>query len=205
MALFRRTNDAAEPTPEPVTEALPGARKDRPTPSRKQAEAARRQRVTQTYSKKEARLYAQREGRERRMKAITARESQPEKVLMRDYIDSRFNIGEYLLPSVVVILAVTVLGTYWPIIGQVATAVMYLFILSVIADGFLMWRGFKRLLAERMPKGSAPRPDDVRRDPRHPAPPLPDAGPPAQARRQVLTDPSRSVHGPRSRTVSGLG
>ena len=33
---------------------------------------------------------------------------------MRDYIDSRFNLGEFLLPSVVVILAVTVLGSYVP-------------------------------------------------------------------------------------------
>ena len=28
---------------------------------------------------------------------------------------------------------------------------MYLFILAVIVDGFLMWRGFKRVLAERFP------------------------------------------------------
>ena len=82
----------------------------------------RRQRVTKTYSKKEARAHAASESRARRMKALNAREAAPEKALMRDYVDARFNIGEYLLPSVVVILAVTVLGSYWPTVGQVAHA-----------------------------------------------------------------------------------
>ena len=45
---------------------------------------------------------------------MSAREQAPEKALMRDYVDSRFNLGEFLLPSVVVLLAVTILGSYWP-------------------------------------------------------------------------------------------
>ena len=31
---------------------------------------------------------------------------------------------------------------------------MYLFILAVIVDNFLMWRGFKKVLAARLPKAS---------------------------------------------------
>jgi Protein of unknown function (DUF3043) len=54
----------------------------------------------------------------------------------------------------VVILAVTVLGQYVPLIAQLATAVMYMFILAVLLDGFIMWRGFKRVLAARLPKAS---------------------------------------------------
>ncbi len=154
MALFRRSNTPTEPTPAPLAEPVSG--KNRPTPTRRQAEAMRRQRVTKTYSKKEARAHAASESRARRMKALNAREAAPEKALMRDHVDARFNIGEYLLPSVVIILAVTVLGSYWPTVGQVATLVMYLFILAVIVDGFLMWRGFKALLAARMP-GTSPR------------------------------------------------
>jgi Protein of unknown function (DUF3043) len=73
---------------------------------------------------------------------------------MRDYIDARFNLGEFLLPSVIVILAVTILGSYWPQVTLISTVAMYLFILGVIVDGYLMWRGFKKVLAARLPKVS---------------------------------------------------
>ena len=136
MALFRRNNQAV--TPEPATPTVdpgPAGKKDRPTPTRKEAEAARRQRMTTTLSKKEARAASSRQNRAARMKAISAREAAPEKVLMRDYIDSRFNLGEFLLPAVVVILAVTILGSYWPRVTIAATMAMYLFILGVFVDG----------------------------------------------------------------------
>ena len=153
MALFRRNNQAV--TPEPATvDRSPTGKKDRPTPTRKEAEAARRQRMTTTLSKKEARAASSRQNRAERMKAVSAREAAPEKVLMRDYIDSRFNLGEFLLPAVVVILAVTIAGSYWPTVTVVATMAMYLFIIGVFVDGYLMWRGFKKVLASRLPKAS---------------------------------------------------
>ena len=155
MALFRRNNQAV--TPEPATTTVdpgPAGKKDHPTPSRKEAEAARRQRLTTTLSKKEARAAASRQSRANRMKALSAREAAPEKMLMRDYIDSRFNLGEFLLPSVVVILAVTILGSYWPTVTVISTLAMYMFILGVFVDGYLMWRRFKKVLAARLPKAS---------------------------------------------------
>ncbi len=79
------------------------------------------------------------------------RERTPEKALMRDYVDARFNLGELLLPSVVVILATTLLGSLVQSLAVITTLAMYLFILAVILDEFLMWRGFKRVLAERLP------------------------------------------------------
>ena len=151
MALFRRNSQAAEPVPPTPTESAPTGKKDRPTPTRKEAEAARRQRMTTTLSKRESRAVASREARAARMRAVSAREAAPEKALMRDYIDSRFNVGEYLLPSVVVILAVTIIGSYWPTVTLIATLAMYLFILGVFVDGYLMWRGFKKVLAARLP------------------------------------------------------
>ena len=155
MALFRRNTGAAEPEqPATTIDHAPTGKKDRPTPTRKEAEAARRQRVTTTLSKKEARAAASRHSRAERMKAISAREAAPEKVLMRDYIDARFNLGEFLLPSVVVILAITILGSYWQAVTLIATLAMYLFIFGVFVDGYLMWRGFKKVLAARLPKAS---------------------------------------------------
>jgi DUF3043 family protein len=154
VALFRRSAPDDPAPPEPVAPAAPGAKKDRPTPTRKEAEAARRQRVTRTLSKKEARAEASRYSRAERMKAINAREAAPEKALLRDYIDARFNLGEFLLPSLVVILALTFVSQTIPRVSVISTGVMYLFLLAVIADSALMWRGFKRLLAVRLPKAS---------------------------------------------------
>jgi hypothetical protein len=129
-------------------------KKGRPTPTRKEAEEARRQRVTRTMTKKEARQEASRQSRLERAKAMNAREAVPEKVLMRDYVDSRFSIGEFLLPALVVILALTFLSSAIPRIALISTVAMYAFILLVLFDCFLMWRGFKKVLAQRLPKAS---------------------------------------------------
>jgi Protein of unknown function (DUF3043) len=154
VALFRRNSQAAAPESAATIEPDPSGKKDRPTPTRKEAEAARRQRMMTTLNKKEARAASSRQSRAERMKAISAREAAPEKVLMRDYIDARFNLGEFLLPCVVVILAVTILGSYWQSVTLIATLAMYLFIFGVFVDGYLMWRGFKKVLAARLPKAS---------------------------------------------------
>jgi DUF3043 family protein len=154
VALFRRSAPDNPAAPEPVAPAGPGAKKDRPTPTRKEAEAARRQRVTRSLSKKEARAEASRHSRAERLKAINAREAVPEKALLRDYVDARFNLGEFLLPSLVVILALTFLSQTIPMVSVISTAVMYLFLLAVIADSALIWRGFKKVLAARLPKAS---------------------------------------------------
>jgi hypothetical protein len=154
VALFRRNSQPATPEPTTTLESAPTGKKDRPTPTRKEAEAARRQRMSMTLSKKQSRAAASRQSRSQRMRAISAREAAPEKVLMRDYIDARLSLGEFLLPSVVVILAVTLLGSYWPSVTLIATLAMYLFIIGVFVDGYLMWRGFKKVLAKRLPKAS---------------------------------------------------
>lgn len=159
MALFRRNKpEAPEPEPEdtlPSTVSEAGrAKKDRPTPTRKEAEAARRERVTRHLSPKEARREATAKNRSERMRALNAREAQPEKALMRDYIDARFSIGEFLLPSLVVILALSFLNSVWPGITVFATILMYVYIIAVLLDGYLMWRRFKKVLAERLPNVS---------------------------------------------------
>jgi hypothetical protein len=160
VALFGRKSAAdeePEPTPPLVEEVGGGAntpKKGRPTPSRKEAEDARRNRVTRTLTKKEARAETTRQNRVERAKSMSARESVPEKALMRDYVDSRFSIGEFLLPALVIILALTFLSTAIPRIALISTIAMYAFILLVLLDCFVMWRGFKKVLAQRLPKAS---------------------------------------------------
>ena len=154
MALFRRSSEGTQPTPiAPAPAQAPpgGAKKDRPTPTRREAEAARRERVNRTLSPKEARRAAAQQNRAQRLRTMTAREAAPEKALMRDYVDARFSLGEFLLPSLVVILALSFLTVRFPGVSAITTIVMYVFILAVLADCYFLWRGFKRVLAERLP------------------------------------------------------
>jgi len=153
VALFRRKNESStQEEPQPVTiESLTGTRKKGgPTPTRKQAEAARRERLTRPVDKNEA----ARLQRAERQKALLARDNTPEKALARDYVDSRRHIGEFLLPGMIVILGATLLNGIAPAISLYATIFMYVFILTVLVSSFLLWRGFKKLLAERLPKAS---------------------------------------------------
>ncbi len=157
MALFRSKDPGpAEVEDPPVVEEIGAGRprKSEPTPTRKQAEALRRQRVTKVYTKKEARAEASRAARGDRMKAMRERDNTPEKALMRNYIDARRNLGEFLLPGMVIILAATFLNQLAPQVAVLATGVMYFFIALVLVDAFLMWRGFKKLLAKRLPNTS---------------------------------------------------
>lgn len=112
---------------------------------------ARRQRVHRTLSPKEARREAARHNRSERLRTLNAREAAPEKQLLRDYVDARFSLGEFLLPSLVVLLTASFLSNVWPPITLIATLVMYVYIILVLVDGAIMWRGFKKVLAERMP------------------------------------------------------
>jgi hypothetical protein len=157
VALFRRNkSEAPEPKPEsgPEPTGSGPVRKDRPTPTRKEAEALRRQRVTRQLTPREARREAAGRNRVERMRALNAREAQPEKALMRDYVDARFSIGEFLLPSLVIILALSFMNQVWPAMTLFATIAMYVYIIAVILDGVIMWRGFKKVLAQRLPKAS---------------------------------------------------
>lgn len=155
MAFFRRKNATStrEAEPEQVTiESLNGTRKKGgPTPTRKQAEAARRERLVKPVDKKEA----ARLQRTERQKAVLARDNTPEKALARDYVDSRRRIGEFLLPGMVIILAATFSYQFAPGLASYATIFMYIFLAAIVVDSFFMWRGFKKLLAERLPKSSS--------------------------------------------------
>ncbi|MGJ3507393.1 DUF3043 domain-containing protein [Enemella sp. A6] len=155
MGLFR----AKEPEPATPEESIapePAAprRKGTPTPSRKQAEQARRDRRTPVLTKKELRRRNRQAAGRERAKLMEARETTPERTLLRDYIDSRFNVGEFLLPMLALMLALTFLSQVWSLAPLMSTAGLYAFIFLTAFDIYLMWRGFKKVLAERHPRAS---------------------------------------------------
>ncbi|GAB3698176.1 DUF3043 domain-containing protein [Mariniluteicoccus flavus] len=159
--LFRPySKDAPPAEPEiidPVVEETPSKgprKKGAPTPRRRDAERARLQRVNPQLTPKEAKKAASKANRERRMAALEARDATPEKQLMRDMVDARWNLGEFLLPAMMLMLALTFLQTMWPQATYVTLVLMYGFLALVLLDLALLWRRYKRLLAERHPGAS---------------------------------------------------
>jgi hypothetical protein len=141
---------AAQSDPESTARTGKGV----PTPSRKQAEAARRQRVNPVLTKKEERAKDRDLRRSSQQKAMAAQDQQPERVLLRDYIDSRFNVTEFLLPTWLVVFAVSLLATKWPVLVEYSAIAAWLLLVLAAVDLFVMWRGYKKLLDVKHPGAS---------------------------------------------------
>lgn len=149
MALFKKSADP-EPTPPPASAPAPGGKKAAPTPTRREAEAARRQRLNPQLSPKEAKARARQVQMEAREREFAAQESGPARTLMRDHVDARFNPAEFAMPVLLAIMAATLIPAMLPYI-QWLLYVSWAYIALMILDVVLMWRSFKRLLAERLP------------------------------------------------------
>jgi len=159
--VFRRTSktDSLETD---LREKGPGA-KGRPTPTRKEAEAAARERAKTTMDKKTA----QKVLRERRAESnakvrqgmrtgddryLPARDKGPVKRFIRDFVDSRLSIAEFLLPVLVIIMVLQYSGSTRMI--QVGSTLMMTTILVVAIDtAWLLFR-MKRSLRVQFPDES---------------------------------------------------
>ncbi|TDT32738.1 DUF3043 domain-containing protein [Naumannella halotolerans] len=128
--------------------------KNRPTRTRKEAEAERRAKARPNLSKKEARRKVTAERREVRMREMAERDNTPEKKLLRDFFDSRWNLMEFLLPALLVMLAGSMLASALPAASTISLIVMYAFLGLSLLDFWLAWRRFKALLAVRMPRST---------------------------------------------------
>lgn len=148
------------------------AGKGRPTPSRREAEAARKKQMkTPTTRKEQAKRdrAAREEIRIKQREALKsgderhlpAREQGPVRRFARDYVDRRYNVAEYLLPFLVVLLVLfAVAGSISDNASSVLTAVVYpVVILGTLIDEIVLVRGLKKQLRERFGpdkvKGSA--------------------------------------------------
>ncbi len=121
------------------------------TPTRKQAEAERMQRLHPNLSKAEQR----RANRDSRYKARVDTwdkvESSPERTLLRDYVDVRWTVTEFLLPVMLLLMASVVATSAWPAISfYIGTGLWLMLGLSIINTA-IMWNGFKKVLAVRVP------------------------------------------------------
>lgn len=145
--------DAAE-TNEDVTEAPVG--KGRPTPSRKAAQAAnarpivgskdktiaKEQRMAQAGERERARI-GMMNGEER---YLTARDRGPQRRFVRDYVDARWNMGEMLIPMMLVVLIMTFVPG---IIQVISLVVIWAFVALALLDAVFLGIRLKRLLGNK--------------------------------------------------------
>ena len=141
--------------------------KNRPTPKRSSAEAARRRPLVPG-DRKEAARAGRLAAREQRARARTgmmagderflpARDQGPVRRFVRDTVDARHNIGENLIIIALVILLLQFLVPVFlrssPGASQVAllggTALLYSTLLLIIGDSLLLRRRIRRRVAER--------------------------------------------------------
>jgi hypothetical protein len=133
--------------------------KGRATPKRKEAEAARKKRMTPPRNRKEASaLHRQRvkeqRGKQREAMAgvgddryLPARDQGPVKKFIRDYIDSRRTIGEFLIPVFLVMFMVSILLS--SITQYVGTFAWVAVLVLLTFDSVRIIRGVKKAITER--------------------------------------------------------
>jgi len=152
-----KKQEEAPAVSEPVSPVRPGA-KNRPTPSRREAEAARRRPIVpadREAAKKESRQRERteraryREGMYRGEEwALGPRDRGPQRQLIRDLVDSRWNLGEFVLPVLLVGLALSLLprGSAY----LVGASVLYGVIAITLVDVFLLYRRITKEIRTRL-------------------------------------------------------
>jgi hypothetical protein len=159
----RRKRSEAAPPPAPPS----GPGKNRPTPKRREAEAARRQPLVPTSrsaggkgATKEARQAARQQrihARERMMagdeRYLAARDRGPVRRFIRDAVDARWNLGEFVLPVMLFVLVLSWVGTSVqrqnPALYTLIFALTYVIVLVSALDAFLMTRRLRRRVSEK--------------------------------------------------------
>ena len=124
-----------------------------PTPTRKQAEQARRDRIQPVLTKKQAKAKERDLRYKARDEATDKMHSQGYNTLIRDWVDRRWNVGEFILPVMMIVLVLSlVVSSYWWMPAMVVGMYfVYILVALFIVDTFVMWRGAKKELRKFFP------------------------------------------------------
>ncbi len=146
---------SAQPEPEPET---PAVGKGRPTPTRKEAEEARKRALKGPADPKARRKLEREQVRQERNaarealmsgdeRALPARDAGPVRKLVRDFVDSRWTLGEFFIPLAVVVLIVGLIRN--PQLQMIVSYVWFIMLLLLVVDmTILLLRLRKQLVAQ---------------------------------------------------------
>jgi hypothetical protein len=144
--------------PAPSEDPSPPAGKGRPTPKRREAEAANRHPIVQDRKTATREQRAKDKAiRDREYQAmlsgderyLPARDKGPVKRWVRDYVDSRRNPGEYFLPVAIVVVLATFFAQSSPIFALAVIIALYLVVIVTVIDALLLARRIKKQVAEK--------------------------------------------------------
>lgn len=156
--VFGRSKSQDSSSTSPVVDK-PGG-KGRPTPSRKEAEAAAKARAKVPRTRREQ-MKAQRGARSESSKSVRqamragderfllARDKGPVRRFIRDFVDSRFSFVELMVPLLIVTLLLGYSGS--PYLVGIGNTVLLGTVLLVVLDILLMRFRLRRELARRFP------------------------------------------------------
>jgi hypothetical protein len=162
--MFGRKNDQAAAATEAAVEAPeshdPRSPKGRPTPSRKEAEAARKQTLKVPKDPKEAKKAARERERESRATAragmmagderyMPARDQGPAKAFTRDFVDSRFTVAEFFIFVAVAVLALGFIRNQ--AIQSTVSIAFFAFAAVIIVDTLILLFTLNRRAAAAFP------------------------------------------------------
>jgi len=129
----------------------PAQGKGRPTPRRKEAQALKAQPLVGSRDKAARKLQRQKEAEARERarvgmmqgdeRYLTARDKGPQRRFVRDYVDARISIGEFLIPAMLVVLLMTFLPPAWQVYSLLAIWIyLALSVVDVVILGFTLKR-----------------------------------------------------------------
>ena len=138
--------------------------KGRPTPKRKQAEARNLRPLVpkdRKASRKaaKARIRAREDAQYEAMRTgdidhMPKSERLPWRIYIRDYVDARFNLLEWIFPAIILMFVATLMGMFvgpqhYATFTMVVTILLYGYLIVALIDTWLMWRKLKRLLIDK--------------------------------------------------------
>jgi hypothetical protein len=160
--LFRRTKSESETSPDAVANdvAVAGQKKGRPTPSRREAEAANKARAKVPRTRKElnaAKRNARADSSAKMRQAMKTgddrylppRDQGPARRFVRDYVDSSFLLLELMLPAMIVFLVFGYSGS--TTLAGYANLALPAMLLVVLVEGFRLRGRLRKELTRRFP------------------------------------------------------
>jgi len=164
--VFRRTKSETTTATVPAEPQGKVGGKGRPTPSRKEAEAARKAAYKKPRNRKEASALRREKMRTERAKMQSAMQTGDDRYLpaadkgpvrrfARDYVDARYSVMEFALPVLLVVSLIgVVFSPQFPWLAGMVNLLFLLMILLIAADWFLLTSGLKKQAAIKFPKES---------------------------------------------------
>ncbi|WP_349357750.1 DUF3043 domain-containing protein [Cryobacterium sp. PH31-AA6] len=165
--MAKPVNPDAQPSMESVeeTKARLAAGKGQPTPSRKQQEALNKRPLVpgdRKLAAKQARGKAA-EARDRARLGMAAgddrflpqRERGPQKRYVRDYVDARFNVGEFMIPIMFLVILLTFFPD--PMVQTYGIVALWAFFLVAVVDGVILGFSLTRKVKAKFGESKAER------------------------------------------------